>query len=252
MTPAFGVRHEWGALREAAVGDAPALAQLLSREGVTVHREASPAPRDPLIVVGRHLIEGSLRFENRQTERDALRPLAERLGQRPGVQWSASPPGWPNGIEGPFLEGGDVLVNGREVYVGMSGQSSDMAGIDWLEQVLGRDHRVIPVAMRSSVKHLEDVLALIRPGLLVSCPGLLIDGLPMSLRGWDAITLAPEEAGRRCAHLVVLEPGRAVVDTGNVRLGGELRSRGIETLALPFPSGLRAAHLALSRESGLE
>lgn len=252
MAPDFGVLHEWGKLREAAVGAAPALAELLAREGVIVHRVDRPAPRDPLIVVGSHLIEASLRFEARRSERFALRPLAQSVAQRPGVTWSAVPPGWPNGVDGPYLEGGDVLVNGREIYVGMSGQASDMAGIDWLTARLGSPHRVIPVAMRSSVKHLEDVLALVRPGLLACCPALLIDGLPGSLRGWDAVSLSAEEVEARAAHLLVLEPGRAVIDTANLRLGSELRARGIEAMALPCPAGLRAAHLPLWRESALE
>ncbi len=248
----FGVRHEWDRLREAAIGSAPALGELLKRSGVTVHRLDWPAPRDPLIVVGTHLIEASLRFENRQHERFALRPLAQQLAQRGDARWSSVPPGWANGVDGPFLEGGDVLLNGREIYVGLSGRASDMAGIDWLGSMLGKEHKVVPVAMRSSVRHLEDVLALVRPGLLIACPDLLIDGLPTALRSWDAITLSQEEAGQRMAHLLVLEPGGVVVDTGNVRVGNELRARGIEVAALPFAEGLRAAHLALWRESERE
>ena len=107
--------------------------------------------------------------------------------------------------------------------------------------------------MRSSVHHLEDVLTLVRPGLLVCCPGLLIDGLPpTSLRGWDAVSISPDEAERRAAHLLILEAGRVLVDTGNVGIGNELRARGIEVLPLPFAGGLRAAHLALWRESPSE
>ena len=252
MTQAFGAHHEWGALREAAIGDRPALQRLLTAEGVTVRRCEAALPRDPLIVVGRHLIEASLRFENRAPQRFAVRPLAQAMAQQPGVAWSAVPPGWPNGVDGPFLEGGDVLLNGREIYAGMSGRASDMAGIDWLERTLGRDYRVIPIAMRSSVRHLEDVLALVRPGLLVCCPGLLIDGLPTSLRTWDTIEITAEESERRTAQLLILEPGRVVVDTDNVRIAAELRARGIETLALPFAEGLRAGHLPLLRESRLE
>jgi len=249
----FGAHHEWGRLREAAVGAAaPTLAELLQREGVTVQRENAASLRDPLIVAGNHLIEASLRFESRQPERFALRPLAQRLAQQPGVMWRAVPPGWPNGVDGPFLEGGDVLLNGREIYVGMSGRASDMAGIDWLDALLGPAYRVIPVAMRSSVHHLEDVLALVRPGLLVFCPKLLIDGLPTSLRGWDRAEISPEEADRGAAHMLILEPGRTVLDAGNVRIGGELRARGIEAIPLPFESGLRAAHQPLWRESVLE
>ena len=116
--------------------------------------------------------------------------------------------GSPNCVDGPFLEGGDTLLNGREIYVGMSGCASDMAGIDWLQALLGERYRVIPVALKSDVLHLDCAMALIKPGLLVWCPEKLIDGLPMSLRDWDAIAVSKDEANRLATNGLILEEGR--------------------------------------------
>ncbi len=318
----FGAHHEWGTLREAVIGQAPAgdivvfhddtarwmppplaafarahagrrlvdvdpgwamrcerqfeaLAERVAQEGVTVHRPErldgvyrtylSPGAqgrqmfvRDPLVVVGDHLVEASPRPLARQRERLGLRGIVGRLVQQRGARWSAVPAGAPNGVDGPYLEGGDVLLNGREVYVGMSGCASDLGGVDWLQSLLGEPYRVIPVAMRSTVLHLEDVLALVRPGLLVHCPEKLVDGLPMSLRRWDAIAVSPEEAAGLATGGLVLGPGRLVLDEGNARLAGELRRRGVDVVDLPFDGpirlggGLRAAHQPLLRESVLD
>jgi N-dimethylarginine dimethylaminohydrolase len=246
------------------------LAALLQREGIAVHRPerlqglerhflapngegTQLFPRDPLIVVDDHVIEASLRLQCRQRERFGLRPHAQRLSAS-GARWSSVPLGWPNGIDGPILEGGDVLLNGHEIYVGMSGCATDMAGVDWLQALLGDSHRVVPVALRSNVLHLDWVLALLQPGLLVYCPEKMIDGLPMSLRTWDKIALHPDEAERLQANLLVLEKGRAVVDVASTRLIEELRLRKVEAIPLPFDGpisfggGLRSAHLALRRE----
>lgn len=247
MAEGFGVRHEWDRLREAIVLDDGPLCRTLEREGVMVHREPSIGPRDPLIVIGPHLIEASLRGPERQDERFALRPLVQQVAARRGVQWTSVPPGWANAVDGPWLEGGDVVLNGREIYVGMSGRASDMAGIDWLERLLGADCRVIPMAMRSSVKHLEDVLALVRPGLLVCCPALLIDGLPSALRSWDAIELSPGEAEAHAAHFLGLDERRVVVHMG--RVAGALGRHGVETIAIAGGGALRAAHQPLWRET---
>jgi N-dimethylarginine dimethylaminohydrolase len=295
---ALGVHQEWGRLREAAVGIAPAdaivlfhessqrwlapaaadfarshagrrlaevdpalakrieqqaeaLAALLEREGVTVHR---PEPlrdaertflalngegtqlfvRDAMIVVGSHLIEASLRLQCRQRERFGLRPLVQRLVAASGARWSSVPFGSPDAVDGPFLEGGDVVLNGREIYVGMSGCASDMAGIDWLQALLGADHRVVPVALRSNVLHLDWALALIGPGLLLYCPDNLIDGLPTTLRSWDKIELCREEAAALAPGLLVLEPSRAIVEAGNRRVIEALRARLVEPIPLPF------------------
>ena len=43
----------------------------------------------------------------------------------------------------------------------MSGCASDMAGIDWLQSLLGPRYRVIPVALKSNVLHLDCALALV-------------------------------------------------------------------------------------------
>ena len=126
--------------------------------------------RDGMIVVGDHVIDASLRLRCRQRERFGLRPVIQRMVAQRGARWSSVPFGSPAAVDGPFLEGGDVLLNGRQIYVGMSGCASDMAGIDWLQALLGSDYRVIPVALRSNVLHLDCALALIKPGLLVWCP----------------------------------------------------------------------------------
>ena len=251
-----------------------ALAELVAREGVIVHRpqrldgkersfladngEGSQLfARDPLIVVADNLIEASLRLICRQRERFGLRSLVQRAVQQLGARWSSVPLGSPGCVDGPFLEGGDTLLNGSEVYVGMSGCASDMAGIDWLQALLGEKYRVIPVAMKSSVLHLDCCLGLVKPGLLLYCPEKLIDGLPMSLGDWDKIVVSIEEANALATNGLVLEEGRMIVDRDNGRVIGELRRRGVEVIPVPFDGpiriggGLRCAHHPLLRESVL-
>ncbi len=252
-----------------------ALAALLVREGVTVHRperlagaeRSFAAPnaeghqlfvRDPVIVVGDHAIEAAPRLVCRQRERFGLRSILRQAAERRGARWSTVPPGSPNGVDGPYLEGGDVLLNGHEIHVGMSGCASDMAGIDWLQALLGTAYRVVPVAMRSNVPHLDACLALVKPGLLVHCPEKLIDGLPMSLRDWDKIVVSADEAACLATNGLVLEAGRMIVDAGNDRVIDELKRRGIDVIPLPFDGpirlggGLRSAHQPLLRESALD
>ncbi|MDP1749213.1 MAG: hypothetical protein Q8L22_07135 [Reyranella sp.] len=251
-----------------------ALAELVAREGVTVHRPeplkgcertflapngegAQLFPRDGMIVVGSHVIDSSIRLKCRQRERFGLRPIIQRAVQISGAHWSSVPLGSPSCVDGPFLEGGDTLLNGYEVYVGMSGCASDMAGIDWLQALLGERYRVIPVALRSNVLHLDCALGLVKPGLLVWCPEKLIDGLPTSLRTWDAIAVSKEEANKLATNGLILEEGRMIVDADNQRVIDELRNRKVDVIPLPFDGpiatggGLRCAHHPLLRESVL-
>ncbi|MDP1837898.1 MAG: hypothetical protein Q8N31_21625 [Reyranella sp.] len=262
---------EWAARIERQVD---ALAELVAREGVVVHRPerlkgdertflapngegAQLFARDGMIVVGNHVIDASLRLKCRQRERYGLRPIIQQAAQQRGARWSSVPLGSPGCVDGPFLEGGDTLLNGHEIYVGISGCASDLAGADWLQALLGDAYRVIPVAMKSNVLHLDCALALIKPGLLVWCPEKLIDGLPMSLRDWDAIIVSRDEANLLATNGLVLEEGRIIVDAGNTRVIGELRRRKVDVISLPFDGpistggGLRCAHHPLLRESVL-
>lgn len=262
---------DWARRRERQVD---ALADLVAREGVVVHRPQRLSgvertflapngeglqlfPRDPMIVVGNHLIDASLRLKCRQRERYGLRSIIQTAAQAFGARWSSVPLGSPGCVDGPFLEGGDTLLNGHEVYVGMSGCASDMAGIDWLQALLGQRYRVIPVAMKSNVLHLDCCLALIKRGLLVYCPSKLIDGLPMSLRDWDKIEVSVDEANALATNGLILEEGRIVIDADNARVTAELRKRKVDVIPLPFDGpirvggGMRCAHHPLLRESVL-
>lgn len=248
------------------------LAELVAREGVTVYRPerlqgensrflaphgegAQLFARDAVIVVADHVIDASLRLRCRQRERFGLRPIVQNVVATRRARWSSVPLGSPASVDGPFLEGGDVLLNGREIYVGMSGCASDLAGADWLQALLGESYRVIPVALRSNVLHLDGALALIKPGLLLYCPGRLIDGLPMSLRDWDKIEVSIDEANGMATSGLVLDEGRIIVDEDNVRVIGELRQRRMDVIPIQFDgprkmgSGLRSAYHPLLRES---
>ena len=111
--------------------------------------------------------------------------------------------------------------------------------------------------MKSNVLYLDRALALIKICLLVWCPEKLIDGLPTSLRDWDAITVSKDEANLLATNGLVLEEGRAIIDAGNARVIEELRRRRVDVIPLPFDGpistggGLRCAHHPLLRESVL-
>lgn len=250
-----------------------ALAELVALQGVTVHRPqrlqgdertfmapngegAQLFPRDAMIVIGDHVIDGSLRLACRQRERFGLRPIIHRMMQR-GAKWSSVPLGSPACVDGPFLEGGDTLLNGREIYVGISGCASDLGGVDWLQGLLGERYRVIPVAMKSHVLHLDCCLSMIQPGLLIWCPEKFVDGLPVALRDWDKIAVSADEANLLATNALILEPGHVIVDADNGRVIDELRWRKVEVIPIPFDApistggGLRCAHHPLLRESVL-
>jgi N-dimethylarginine dimethylaminohydrolase len=133
-----------------------------------------------------------------------------------------------------FLEGGDVLLAGRNVLVGVSGLASDEDGARWLQTFLGSNYRVHVVRLRPDVLHLDVAIALLRPGVAIVDPAALVDGIPPLLRGWDLITLLPEEAASLAANVLVIDYQTVVVEENQLRLMEALARRGIEPLPLAF------------------
>jgi len=211
-------------------------------------------PRDPLLVIGGNVIETALRLPMRAKERFALRPVVMERLQHSGMNYLSMPPAEPEyPPQGIYLEGGDVLLDGREVYVGVSGRASSPAGVEWLQRFLGPAYRVHLVELAPEVVHLDLVMALVRPGLGVLYRPGLAGGLPGPLQDWDWLELREEEARALAANLLVVDRRRVILDASQQRLAAELRRRGVKVIELPFQAvahwggGLRCAHQPLLR-----
>ena len=100
---------------------------------------------------------------------------------------------------GPFIEGGDVFLLGRDIYVGVSGNATNPAGVRWLQQYLGDGYRVHPIRLTETFLHLDCCLATLRPGLAIVCRDAFVDGLPDFLDGWTLLDVSLEDATERLA-----------------------------------------------------
>lgn len=191
--------------------------------------------RDPFFTIGHVVVEGSLRFWHRRNEVLPVRDLLlEQVYASDCVYVAVPRPAWadstdPDGGAGPFLEGGDVLVWGRHVFVGVSGLASNHLGVQWLRKFLQPyGYCVELVRLRPDVLHLDCALSLVRDGLLVVSEGDLLDGLPTVLSGWDAIKVSREDAAKLATNGLPLGPETYVLDSQFQVLGQELERRKIQ------------------------
>lgn len=119
-------------------------------------------PRDPIVVIGNNIIETSLQDIVRRKERFGIRRALEtRILQSNANYVSMLEPypgsnGGAGSSQSPFLEGGDVLLNGHEIFVGISGHGSNEAG-DWLRNFLGPQYRIQPISLSRHSLHLDTV-----------------------------------------------------------------------------------------------
>ncbi|MEU3014849.1 dimethylarginine dimethylaminohydrolase family protein [Nocardia asteroides] len=189
--------------------------------------------RDPWFTVGDAVVEGGLRFPHRRME---VLPSRELLVERV-LPTDASYVALPRpGIDGgPFLEGGDVLVLGKQILVGCSGMATDELGIRWLAKYLSpQGFTVTPVRLPAHVLHLDCALSLVRDGLLIACPARLPDGLPAPLRGWEVIEVDEDEAAAMATNGLPIDAHTYVTDPEFDRVGAQLAAHGITVEYVDF------------------
>lgn len=214
--------------------------------------------RDPLVVIGDTVLELSLKRQFRRKERFGLRPAISEVYRQGEARWVAVPPASPSpdpsgDEENPFLEGGDILLAGQDILVGLSDLASNEAGARWLQHFLGSAYRIHGVRLRPDVLHLDLALTLVRPGLAVACPAFLPEGLPAILKGWDIVAVGEVEGKNMGANLLVVDQGTVLVDSRQDGLAMNLDARGVQVIPVPFDApagfggGIRCATLPLRR-----
>lgn len=263
-------------------GQMEAVISVLRDRGVTVHRPAEmtpgelgylaelfPAcgaqlyPRDPLLVIGERALETELFFPFRRRERFGIRRALEGRFARAGVAVSAMPPALPvDGMggwgQGPILEGGDVLLLGQDILVGLSGNASNAEGVRWLARCLGPGYRVHGVRLSQRFLHLDCCLSAPRPGLALICREAFMDGIPDCLKGWELMAVSLREAlGAFACNGLILDETAMLLDGRLSSLAKRLRAAGQEVIEVPFDAvaffggSLRCWHQALVREGSL-
>lgn len=204
--------------------------------------------RDPWFTIGDTVVEGRLRFPHRRFEMLPSRGLMQREVVPSNAALVAVP-------SPDFLEGGDVVVLGRHVFVGLSGRASSPGGVAFLSTALApKGYAVETVRLAPTVLHLDCALGLVREGLMVVCPALFLDGLPTRLADWARIEVSVEEAMMLATNGLPLSPGLYVTDPAFGRIAEAVARHGISVemvdfrISRAFGGAFRCSTQALLRE----
>jgi N-dimethylarginine dimethylaminohydrolase len=207
--------------------------------------------RDPVIVIGSNVIECTMGSLYRRSDILGLvRPLMERvLGSNarwvamPAVDYSLMIQGGQFDKTGfPVLEGGDVIVLGETIFVGTSENrttGSSELGHRWLRSYLGpQGYGVERVRLPEDILHLDVALSVPRPGLMVVCPEVFLDGIPSYFEGWDRIEVTREETRYLAANGLPIDRDHYVLGVNEhfdgKRVVKALEARGIEVFPVRF------------------
>jgi len=227
----------------------------LEAAGVTVHQPVlapdsvpdQTCPRDIGFVIGDTFVTANMRIPSRIEEIQGIRPV---LATCTGPQTTVPP--------GICLEGGDVIVDGDTVYVGI-GQRSDPEGVEFLAQTFGNTHHIIPLPCRppdtgEDILHLDCTFNPLGLGHALIYPGGLAH-IPDALHRYDWIEVTRAEADEMATNIVSVAPDHIIARTAPscARVNAALRRAGyrvteVEFNAVPATGGsFRCATLPLHR-----
>jgi len=189
--------------------------------------------RDPFFTVGNVVVESSLRFPLRRREVLPVREIIRSRVMPADCLYVAAPMPEVADSEdhtlgaGPFLEGGDVLIIGKHVFVGHSGLTSNPAGAAWLAKLLKpQGYSVEVVRLHPDILHLDCALSLVRDGLMIICEDAFIEGVPEHLKSWARVTVTLEEASLLATNGLPVSPEVYITDPAFSHIGDQLERRG--------------------------
>lgn len=198
---------------------------------------------DFFLSIGNNVILlNNLRLPCRRKRIWAIRDVLEPVLKDSNAHYVAMPPCSPHySEEDIYLERGDVLVDGFNVYVGFSGNATSLAGIEWLQQFLGPRYTIHTVKLHPKILHLDTVCMLNRPGLLTYYPEF-IEELPKPLQGWEKIEIKRQDSEHEAfgANGLMLDPDTMILAKQYERLIPEYDKYGIEVLTIPFDAAIHS------------
>ena len=196
--------------------------------------------RDPFVVIGDNIIELNLRNRERRYEALTVRDILSAESKKSNCRYISIPridiSGGIKGDPGPFLEGGDILLLGKTVYVGQSDFGSNENGFLWLQSYLSPfGYKCRPIRIQGNIAHLDCAVSLVRDGLMIVCEDCLPDGLPEEFSAWEKIVVPAEAAARLAVNGLSINEKVYVTDMAfRDTVGMELEKRGVQAEYLDF------------------
>ena len=144
----------------------------------------------------------------------------------------------------PVLEGGDVIVLGKKIFVGTSANSttgSSERGYLWLKNYLEpQGYDVERVRLPEDILHLDVALSVPKPGLIIVCPEAFVDGIPSYFKDWKRIEVTKDETRYLATNGLPLDQKNYIMGVNghfnDKRISKELKANGIKVYKVFFES----------------
>jgi N-dimethylarginine dimethylaminohydrolase len=160
-------------------------------------------PRDPLIVIGSKIIKSNMAEPSRKNEFDGIKPFLD-----------------PNLLVDPpqdvRIEGGDIMVHGGKIYVGVGGPRTNQSAVEFLEKTFPEmavvTLQLAPAKEGEDVLHLDCCLNFLGRGHVLMYPGGFLDpaGVRRQLHSSEIIEVSHEEQLKFATNILSVTPNDIV------------------------------------------
>lgn len=179
--------------------------------------------RDLAFVIGEKLFISNMKKENRKLAITGWDEIISNIDPTEIIKV-------PSDI---YLEGGDVIVDNKTVYVGISERTTKEA-ITFLKENLGAEYTVLPLKLQPKYLHLDVVFTIINPNLaLIYKDGLTKESYNL-LAEFTKIEVTSEEQFELATNVFVLDSKTVIVNKNHQRIIQELKELGYTIIPIDF------------------
>ncbi|MEC0301520.1 dimethylarginine dimethylaminohydrolase family protein [Terribacillus saccharophilus] len=131
------------------------------------------------------------------------------------------------------IEGGDVVVDGQRIWIGLSKRTDEKA-VQQIQQQLP-DYEVIPVKIREDILHLDCVFNLVRDDLAILYPDAFNkEDLERFRKLYKTIEISEEEQFYMGTNILSFAPDKLLSLPSNKRVNEALRKEGVTVIEVNF------------------
>lgn len=177
--------------------------------------------RDLAFVIGDKFFISNMKKENRKLAINGWNNIINKIDQNKIIKV-------PSNI---YLEGGDILVDNKTIYVGIS-ERTNMDGVNFLKSVLDDSYTVIPLMLKPKFLHLDVVFTIINPNLALIYKDGLDDDSYNLLHKYNKIELSEKEQFELATNVFVIDPKTILMNSSHKRIEQELKKLDFNVIPL--------------------
>ena len=179
--------------------------------------------RDIAFVIGNKLFISNMKQPSRRKEREGISNILKEIENEI--------------IEVPsdiFLEGGDVIVCGKTIYIG-EGLRTTKQAISFLKEQLDQSYKIIPIKLKKNMLHLDVVFTVVDDNLAIVYPnGIYKRSLEQIKKSFEFIEIDKDEQFSLGTNVFCIDKKTVVVQKQHTHIIKELRKRNFNVEIVDF------------------